>query len=229
MNVNDWHVVGIDPAPSKNAVLCHGDGQFESVPPPELRKRMEELATRHAQLLVAWDAPLSFDKTDFYDRKIDKAVRRWAADRVREDVLADKAVNVRSFAGLPHWTISCHAVGYPFGDPPGGIHLVDYPREGRCVVEVHPAVALAVWWVHRKPGFPLMRYKGNHDAAEKIAETLGFPGEAGSDDDHLDAYAAFKLGIMLLEGSARFVGSLAGGGYVLPDLSPCRQIEDILA
>jgi hypothetical protein len=74
-----------------------------------------------------------------------------------------------------------------------------------------------------------MRYKGNHDAAKKIAEALGFPGKAGTDDDHLDALAAVKPGVMLLEGNARFVGSLAGGGCVLPDLPPCGQIAGMLA
>lgn len=61
-----------------------------------------------------------------------------------------------------------------------------------------------------------------------IAEALGFPSIAGKDDDHLDAYAAYKLGSLLLTGEARLVGSVAGGGYVLPNGPACREIDALL-
>jgi len=59
---------------------------------------------------------------------------------------------------------------------------------------------------------PLERYKSNRGAAAIIAKALGFPDEAGTDDDHLDAYVAFILGKMLLRSEARWVGSAKTGG-----------------
>jgi hypothetical protein len=206
-------------------MICHGNGRFDRLPPQSLRAWFYELLESHENVLIAWDAPLGFDSADFYDRTIDKATRKWISSRVEKGSLEDKAVNAKQFAGLPHWTISCHALGFPFGAAPGRLRLVDRINKGHCLVEVHPAVALAVWWADRQVERPLKRYKNKKDEAATIARTLGFPDEAGADDDHLDAYVAFKLGEMLLRSEARWVGSAMFGGYVLPVCPESDAIE----
>lgn len=222
---SNWYIVGIDPAPTKDAVLCHGTGGFDRVRPQSLRAWFDELLAHHDKVLIAWDAPLSFESRDFYDRKIDKAARKWASTWVKKGRIAEKAINARPFAGLPHWAISCHTLGHPFGVAPGRLRLAERIDEGHCLVEVHPAVALAVWWIDKQIGSPLERYKNNKREAAMIAEALGFSDEAGTDDDHLDAYVGFILGKMLLRSKARWVGSVKSGGYVLPDCSDSREIE----
>jgi hypothetical protein len=103
--------------------------------------------------------------------------------------------------------------------------LTERINKGHCLVEVHPAVSLAVWWIDKQIGSPLERYKNNKGQAAIIAKKLGFPNEAGTDDDHLDAYVAFLLGEMLIRGEARWVGSAKAGGYVLPDCPESLEIE----
>jgi len=222
---SSWYIVGADPAPAKDTVICHGNGRFDSLPPRSLRSWLYELLETHENVLIAWDAPLGFESDDFYDRKIDKAARKWLSSRVEKGKIEEKAVNAKQFAGLPHWAISCHAVGHPFGAAPGRLRLTDRIDNGHCLVEVHPAVALAIWWTDRKIKHPLKRYKNNKKETAIIARTLGFPGEAGTDDDHLDAYVAFKLGEMLLQDKARWVGSAIFGGYVLPDCPETDSLE----
>ncbi len=216
MTDTGWYIVGVDPAPSKDTVICHGEGCFDRVPPQVLRAWFYELLENHENVLIAWDSPLGFDSDDFYDRKIDRAARKWIASLVEKGRIEDKAVNAKQFAALPHWTISCHAVGHPFGNSPGRLRLVDFINKGHCLVEVHPAVALAVWWTARRISEPLKRYKNNKNETAQIAKKLGFPAAAGLDDDHLDAYMAFRLGKMLVQEEARWVGSSIFGGYVLP-------------
>jgi len=224
---NNWYIVGIDPAPTKDAVLCHGIGRFDCVPPQSLRDWFDVLLAHHEKVLIAWDAPLSFESGNFYDRKIDKAARKWASTWVKKGRVAEKAISARPFAGLPHWAISCHTLGHPFGTPPGRLRLVEQINKGHCLVEVHPAIALAVWWIEKQIRLPLKRYKNNKIATAMIANALGFPYEAGTDDDHLDAYIAFILGKMLLRGEARWIGSAKSGGYVLPDCPESSKIEAI--
>jgi hypothetical protein len=228
MTESSWYIVGVDPAPSKDTVVCHGNGRFDRLPPPSLRAWFHELLESHENVLIAWDGPLGFDSDDFYDRKIDKAARKWISSRVGKGKIEEKAVNVRQFAGLPHWAISCHAVGHPFGTTPSQLRLVERVNNGHCLIEVHPAVALAVWWTDRHFERPLKRYKSNKKETAIIAESLGFPSQAGTDDDHLDAYVAFKLAEMLLQSEARWVGSALFGGYVLPDCSESDAIEAFL-
>ena len=225
MTEKSWYIVGVDPAPAKETVLCHGDGRFDRLPPRDLRAWFYQLLENHENVLIAWDAPLGFDSDDFYDRRIDKAARKWISSLVEKGRIEDKAVNAEQFAMLPHWAVSCHAVGYPFGSTPGRLRLADHINNGHCLVEVHPAVALAVWWTEQQAEHPLKQYKNNRQEAAMIAGTLGFPSQAGTDDDHLDAYVAFKLGGMFLQDQARWVGSALFGGYVLPDCPGTDALE----
>ncbi|MEW6076206.1 MAG: hypothetical protein AB1724_00150 [Thermodesulfobacteriota bacterium] len=225
---NSWYIVGVDPSPSKDTVLCHGKGFFDRLPPQSLRSWFYELLESYANVLIAWGSPLGFGSDNFYDRTIDQAVRSWVAARVEKGRIEEKAVTAGPFADLPGWALSCHALGHPFGTAPGNLRLVGRIHNGHCLVEVNPAVALAVWWLDKKVDRPLKPYHNSQAEAAMIARELGFPEAAGADDDHLDAYAAFKLGELFVQGEARWVGSAVFGGYVLPDCLESDAIESVL-
>ena len=138
-------VLGVDPAPSKPTVFFNGTN-FDVVEPQAVRGKIEEAA--HNGALIAWDAPLAFNpRNGFYSRPVD--------EQLDALVKVEPAVKVAPFANLSHWSISCEALGYPYGDPPSGMELVDSQSaatRGAAVIEVHPAVALLVWWRLRKHG-----------------------------------------------------------------------------
>lgn len=227
--------VGIDPAPSKDALVCCGNESFERVPARELVDFVEGLAAAHEDVLIAWDSPLSFDAGNGYsDRPVDKRVRKWIKGQIREGRLATGAVNVLPFAGCPHWAISCAALGLPFAASAGGgrWRLAESANEsGHRVIEVHPAVALARWWIaagRTRPRPPLPKYKGikKADRAPALATIrdglnhafahLAIPEAAIQDDDHLDAWVAWRMATDFDNGQAAWVGSPSEGGYVLP-------------
>jgi predicted RNase H-like nuclease len=225
-------VIGIDPAPTKPAVLYDGT-VFRSVTPPQIRKDIIDAAQGCSSLLIAWDAPLSFANTDFYDRLVDKAARAWIKKQVTEGHFSPKAVNARPFAGLAHWAISCFTLGLPFGKPPHGLTLLPgVPTQeqiGLFAVEVHPAVAMGAKWISLQFSDPFPRYKGNPTACAEIAQRLGFLMDAGTNDDTLDAYAAYWLGQLFLSGEASWLGDPATGGYVMPDCGASNELYDMLS
>jgi len=223
-----WNVIGIDPAPTKPAVVCR-HGSWEQVKPPAIRQFILDAAKDPAPTLIAWDAPLSYDRADHFDRKVDKVARAWAKQHVLLGHFEDKAINAMPFAGLPHWAITCDALGLPFGRSPAGMRLVhELPVDGHRLVaiEVHPAVALGAWWIMADCDEPLPRYKGKPDACRLIAEVLDFPTECGENDDALDAFIACQLGELFLDGKACCVGDSSVGGYVMPKCAATDEMLD---
>lgn len=215
-----YAVFGIDPAPTKNAVEFDGS-RWTECRPEDLRDHVRRI---EGPAIIAWDAPLSFDdRASFYDRVVDRTVRDWATDMKTAGSFEEGAVNARSFAGLPHWAVTCSALGMPFGQIPPRFTLSKVPPDENsseiAVIEVHPAVALGIWWLEQDVPAPLPRYKGKgaQKATSKIVETLGFPTEASTSDDHFDAYVAYKIGTMFRDGKAHWLGDPVVGGYVLPD------------
>jgi predicted RNase H-like nuclease len=236
--VDGWLTIGIDPAPGKNTVVWTG-GASISIPAHELRGWVERQIRENDRVLIAWDSPLSFDAgISSSDRPVDRAVRSFIAEQTKAGGLQPRAVSVRTFSGCPHWTISCQVLGLPFGHPPDGLRLAaeEHPRadeRGAFVVEVHPAVTLAIWWLERAPPNGMPRYKGDGAACVEIARVVGMsPTDTlDLDDDKLDAWVAWRMADDFLGGHARWVGSPTGGGYVLPsgaltrwDL-PARVVE----
>jgi len=230
-DTKQWRVIGIDPAPTKPTVLYDGN-IFSSVKPPKIREYIVDVAQKSTSVLIAWDAPLSFANTNFYDRPVDKAVRAWIKAKITGRRVSAKAINARCFAGLPHWAISCFTLGLPFGQPLCGLALLpSIPTEGQIglfAIEVHPAVAMGAKWISRQFRDPFPCYKKNPTACAKIARRLGFPRDAGKNDDNLDAYVAYWLGQLFLSGEASWLGDPATGGYVLPDCSASNELHNML-
>ena len=218
-------VLGIDPAPAKPAAIWSRTG-LTKLRPAELRSFLEGQVRGLRSVIVVWDSPLSFDPgVGFSDRSIDRAARAWVSAKVSEGLIEAKAVSVVPFSGCPHWVLSCHVLGLPFGQEIEGLSLhaatesEEMPAPGRSfVVEVHPAVALAALWIDRRIDAPFPRYKGSaaRDVPAVVASQLGFPEQAGEDDDALDAFIAYRLGTQVISGEARVVGDPAAGGYLLP-------------
>jgi len=231
-----WRLIGIDPAPKKPALVYDGD-VFRSIEPRNLRNHIIDTARGCSSLLIAWDAPLSFDSTepfyDFYDRLVDKAARSWIKKQVAEKRFSKKAISVRAFAGLPHWAISCFTLGLPFGERPDSLELLGHvptqEQTGVFAVEVHPAVAMGAQWISLQLNDPFPCYKSNPTACAEIAERLSFPEDAGKNDDTLDAYAAYWLGQLFLSGEASWLGDPDRGGYIMPDCVASHELHNMLA
>lgn len=224
-----WQVIGIDPAPSKDAVV-YDSGGWKRLAPRAIRDFLTERFHANSATLVAWDAPLSFGLADLYDRPVDKVVRAWAKDQLARGRFAESAVNARCFAGLPHWVVSCLTLGFPFGSPPSGLQLtpfvLDASQPGPLAVEVHPAVAIGAWWLSSGCAEPLPRYKGSEAGCKKIASTLEFPDACATNDDFLDSFVAYRLGELLVSGEACWVGSPTVGGYIMPRCSATAELQE---
>lgn len=210
-------LVGIDPAPKKTSTIWTDDG-LERVPAIGMPAFVAQLVDAHAEIVLAWDTPLSFDATIcMSDRAVDRVVRRWSKQLVARARTEPKAVSVLTFSKCPHWAITCATLGIPYGTPPAGLRLGASPSDGpKLALEVHPAVAMAMRWEDLRIERPFPRYKKMPSACADIAAALGFPDDAGRDDDALDAYAGFWLASAFVRGEARVLGDRVSGGYLVP-------------
>lgn len=233
-SAREVEILGIDPAPSKKTVVWW-QGAAQSLSSAEVREFVEDRLKASA-VLIAWDAPLTFDPAHgFSDRPVDREARRWIKRKVQQNRVEPGAVSVLPFTGCSHWAISCHVLGRPFGSPPDGLEVAPatyLPPTPGCgfVVEVHPAVALAILWLEKYAHKPFPRYKGGRQFAnqcERIAQNLGFPEKAGTCDDALDAYMAWWLADRFTRGEAFFFGESHSGGYLLPRLA-APETQDLL-
>ncbi len=255
--------IGIDPAPSKDTVVCEalesGDFVFTAWKPYEVRSRVQtllgEAAGKGVPLVVTWDAPLGLDPgalpgtRNYASRRIDSAVTGWVKHLVKPSLtqpVAAGAVGVANASSCPHNLLTQHVWGLPVGEVPAhGARLLQ-PGEAAsqpsppCVLaEVHPAVAVAAWWLEQATiERPMPRYKpggtANVEAAREglvhVAKFLqtrfgdAFPFDAilsskgaGGSDDRLDAWIAWRLAFDWTRGDARAVGPAHGGSYLLPN------------
>lgn len=215
-------VFGIDPAPTKKTLVYDGV-RWLKWSSQEVRDRVRSV---EAPAIIAWDAPLSFDHADFYDRTVDKTVRKWAKEMAMRRRFEASAVNAREFAALSHWALTCDALGMPFGQMPAKFSLAETPPTKNqfeiAIIEVHPAVAIGVLWLEEGVPTPLPRYKGkaHQEGIREIVETLDsfdFPNGATESDDHLDSYVAYRIGTWFRDGKAHWLGDPRAGGYVMPD------------
>ena len=222
-------LVGIDPASSKGLMVWMNNS---ASPHSALNARdwISKLCREHPNVLICWDSPLSFNPSiSLSDRPVEKVLRKqvedWVADGLVEKGHSGKAVSVQPFCGCSHWVISCEATGQPFSTEGQEPIPVAQSREnviagGAWMIESHPAVAMAVWWIQRTNSAPFPIYKKRPDACKRIAENLGFQELVELkriDDDTLDAYVAHRLAKQFLSGDSRWVGDHINGGFILPN------------
>jgi hypothetical protein len=209
--------------------------------PQELRK----FIGRVGRVLVTWDAPLAFNpEYGLSDRPIDCLARRFFASQncwVKNSCLA--------FCQCCHWTISCHTLGWPFryedslrADPDVRTELLSTTGDLKSasqilVAEVHPTVALAVWWLEAGKDGNLPKYKGKGIEEKKLEDLLEYLRDKGMPDcsktvgtlgDRIDAWIAFKMGEGLLlkgKGETETVGDAESGYYVLPKGSQLSEFK----
>lgn len=279
--------IGIDPAPSKETVVCEAQGTggfaFQAWKPHEVRSGVQALIARaaedHVPLVVTWDAPLGLDPgtvpgtRNYASRRIDSAVTGWIKTLVpaasgapvrRPSTplpaapLDRGAVGVANAASCPHNLLTQHVWGLPVGERPAhGARLLlpgvaaGEPAPACVLAEVHPAVAVAAWWLEQAPvERPMPRYKPNGtvnvEAAREgllcVARFLqlrfgdAFPFDAivagagaGGSDDRLDAWIAWRLAYDWTRGAAHAVGPADGGSYLLPTSVPWAKLQSYLS
>lgn len=149
-------VIGIDPAPSKKTVIYDGE-QFIEISAIELKK--EYLDKVKTDTLICWDAPLTggmsenFEDGDspFYQRRIEQLI-----NKIMPKV---EGISTLPYARCPHWAITQHCLGLPQifqpETPQSNLPFqliteqltIEQKKslKGKCVVEVHPALALWLW------------------------------------------------------------------------------------
>lgn len=240
-------VIGIDPASGKGLEFFNGSrySSEREVPPEKSRLWMEEELEVGGPLLLTWDAPISFNPDDsLTTRPIERKkspVSAWIQENVGNGRIADKAVFIGGFSGLSHWVISCQCLGMPYGNPPNGLRVACCPGDvlnhrdsSKWIVEVHPAVSMAVWWVALGIDGAFPKYKGcrkqqMEGARELIWDSFVQVGivddkntHAPSNDDQLDAWVAWKMGVDFLDEKARWVGTPESGGFVLPSVAETK-------
>ena len=151
--------IGCDVASGKGGHLFDGGSKVEVRNPAHLIEHLNTLSSR-PEVLIAWDSPLTGpcepDKPlsrpqDLTLRPIEKFFRsgRWAVP---------PGISVQPYCGCSHWTLSIRALGLPRVGPYSTEHaqlpfrlvtkrdqLFD-PDERASVVEVHPALAVWLWY-----------------------------------------------------------------------------------
>ena len=245
------HVISIDPAPSKPAVVC--DGAFRRVAAADLPGFCRTLAERRDVLLL-WDAPLTGPPADgtippsaYSQRTAERFFSRAATG-----YKTPRGISVLPYAGCPHWAITRASLGLPvcgrYGLPLDALPFrlttdaADIAAGGRFVVESHPAVAAWLWLRVVDEPDRAWAYKGAKAAVGivemwaalraawaatlspavlRTVEALPEP----QDDDELDAAVGWVLGSALAAGdpAADILGDGVTGGFAVPGDDELRE------
>lgn len=231
----DIKVIGIDPKPSgkkndKEGHCIYNGKQFEILSHSELAKYLQKQFEEKENILICWDAPLSFPKFKslnfldieslFTQRTIEKFFSRAEGEKT------PTGISVQGYAGCPHWTISQYLLGYPRINPRDKsetpFELIfdkkDLEKYDKSLVEVHPAIAIWLWlknkdineWEYKKKDFnKVVELLKRKDIISKGLDT--------ENDDQLDAYVAWKLGTEWVEGNrVDILGNNDTGSFLLP-------------
>lgn len=236
-------VFGVDMGSAKGAVI-YGDEGFlnggKAMDGPALSDWVQSVGAG-GDVLVLWDAPLtgppdpsqvSTTKQSAYtQRPVESFFRRAAGMKPT----TGGGVSIGGYANLSHWTLTRAVLGLPRVGPycsAEGLplrHLAEGgpPTDGRWVAEVHPAIALWIWFG------ALDSYKGAGGKVESArllsrlvdavpASLRPSVNEETATDDHLDAYVAWLLGRLWgssatsLGGEVRLLGNATDGSFLLP-------------
>lgn len=222
-------VSGIDPAPTKGLSVFDGADHEIS---------LEESAAFVAQLagnddhLICWDAPLTGPPASvvggaaavgaaFSQRPIESFFSRTSTG-----FKTPKGISVQGYSGCPHWALTRCLLGLPrvgkFDASAESLPFLPLTRDeqspvrGRCVVEVHPAVALWLWCREGRGATASWHYKKDRAVLLELWEALlRVP---PSPDDQLDARVAYALGRLWLNdaGSVVLLGDADSGTFLVP-------------
>lgn len=229
------HVIGIDPAPAKGGTIF--DGSFRHLLPYELGQYLERLSNRK-NVLVCWDAPLTGPQNpaepgrrlrDFTQRPIETFF-----SRKEYGFKTPPGISVRGYAGCPHWTISRAYLGLPRIGAWDRLEA-DLPfkpllektfkgtiETGPFITEVHPAVAIWQWCADQRADDADWNYKKVRDTQEAVIDIIlsrcPYDVPRPTNDDELDALAAWLLGTSWVEGEneVRLLGNAEAGSFLLP-------------
>ena len=238
-------VISIDPAPAKEGVIFDGEC-WTPREPDKLVEYCEGLGSSKDGVLLCWDAPLTGwheQQPSFSQRKIEKFFSRKEFFKTEKGISVQPYSGCSHWA-ISQGCLGLPKIGkYHSGvEPPFKLlHTAEQiSGEKPMVVETHPALALWVWWKKNgleNDGFngsganEKWSYKGSkseEDSIQKIWEkllifedTAKFANRAircPENDDELDAFVGWILGMMLVEKSdeVEIVGDEAGGAIVLP-------------
>jgi hypothetical protein len=235
------NVIGIDPAPVKGLHVF--DGQHKHVEIDQSRSYIEGIG-KQENVLVCWDAPLTGPPmsvvaggkpwgSTFSQRSIERFFSRSCAG-----FKTPKGISVRGYSGCPHWALSRSLLGLPrvgpFDYPVDSLPLElinteKPPSAGRCVVEVHPAIALWLWSREEwgKGSEINWDYKKSPDLMNEIWKVLREVPHVSTllsglikpdSDDKLDAIVAYLLGQLWLDecGAVVLLGDADKGSFLLP-------------
>jgi hypothetical protein len=218
------------------------DGRDRHIPLQESRSFIDALKT-DPDLLVCWDSPLTgppcsvigggeADGSAFSQRPIESFF-----SRAQTGFKTPSGISVRLYSGCPHWALSRSLIGLPrtgpFDEETLPFRLVSdesqRPFRGRCIVEVHPALALWLWCRDDREADASWEYKKDASVLEDLWHLLlqaPFVSKvlsntctvAPSSDDELDARLAYALGCLWLNEppSVVLLGDLDNGTFLLP-------------
>lgn len=179
-------IYGVDPAPGKGLTIWSADG-LATKKHLEAKSWLDGRVQRHQRMLIAWDAPISFNSSiSYYERPIEIVMREFFNDKRRLGHFENKtynereptnmAVSVQPFSGCSHWAITCDVLGRPFSGNERRIAIANTRHDvsGRAVfaIEVHPAVTLGIWWLERHISEPMPAYKGRKQKSLMICDKL---------------------------------------------------------
>lgn len=185
----EFRVVGIDPAPSSDSVLCFYDGEelvFKSL---TANKVLHFLQTCEGQgsVLITWDAPLTgpalfstsddrkYARGDFTQRDVEKFFMRKEYGHK-----PPSGINTQGYSGCQHWTITKALTGLPLlgpycqRDDLPFHHIVSEEKKLRKdkpnIVEVHPALAIYLWIEYFSTPFKVKNW--NYKKEDDLRTTL---------------------------------------------------------
>ncbi|MGC4049891.1 MAG: DUF429 domain-containing protein [Paludibaculum sp.] len=238
-------VVGIDVGPEKGAHIY--DREYSGARETSVIHKTPNLLAQYlAELpqdtLIAWDSPLTAaSSTDQRGALIASDLTHRVIEaffsRSEYGFRPPAGISVRPYSGCPHWTISRRMLGLP------RIGRYDFPNEslpfslivanvrpgrGRHVVEVHPALALWLWFRREREGESwLYKEKHNtgirHDLWNRLSRRFSVVRRStfrssNPSDDELDAMAAGILAQCWYRGddSVAVLGDAQCGAMLMP-------------